>query len=316
MTFFSRPRRGFVLALGGLLILTAGLVGGTLFERNLGDGAIYTTAEDALVERHLSTKLVRADFQDACLESMISLVGDTYTRYVPRPRPADGAAKPSPTKSLPTKPELTKPVFTVTTLIMADRHFAIIRIEHFGENAEVAKKLQTEIYADRLFNREGLIVDLRGNPGGHVHEAAAVASAWVGQRLVCRLEDRHQRSKSYYGEQQAVLDKVPTAILVDGSTASAAEIFAGALQDYGLARLFGRITFGKGVATNTIDLGGDRSLVLVDNRWYTPKGRSVEHTGLVPEEVIAEPDANMCRVGSDDAVLDRAIAWLQAQTRR
>jgi hypothetical protein len=315
MKIFSRPRRGFVLVLGGLLSLAVGLLGGTWFERYYGSGGIYMTMEDALATHHISSKLSRESLQDVCLGAMADSLGDVHTMYIPRARPAETVylAPGEPVVSAPAP----KPVVAVRDLTLPDRRIAVIRLEHFIEEAKAAELFWSYAQSAHLADRDGLIVDLRGNPGGRIRDAASIASAWTGQRLICSLENRSGATTTTYdGPEPAVLAPLPTALLVDGSTASAAEIFAGALQDYGLARLFGRLTYGKGVTTKPNDLGNGRSFIYSDYYWFTPKHRTVQRLGLVPEEIVVEPDGNDCRAPGEDVILERAVAWLRTKPRR
>ena len=142
----------------------------------------------------------------------------------------------------------------------------------------------------------GLILDLRGNPGGLTDEALRVAGIFLGEQVAARLEDG--RSMSATGPQ---LTGAPLAVLVDGGTASAAELVAGALQDHERAVLVGLETFGKGALVETIETpGAGGAIQLTTATFVTPDGHPVEGVGLVP-------DVPVLPGGPVDAQLDRAV---------
>jgi carboxyl-terminal processing protease len=177
----------------------------------------------------------------------------------------------------------------------------------------VSKSFLRKVDEGRLDERDGLIIDLRGNRGGLIAEAAQIASLWLDDLPVCFLENRHGENEIFSGSAAGVLAGVPTAVLVDADTASAAEIFAAALQDYGYGRLFGDWTFGKGVSMTESSLPSGGRLTIVDNRWYSPLGRSVHGVGLMPDEYTASfvPPS----YGDEGYTFLRAVEWLKTQKR-
>ncbi|OGL98395.1 hypothetical protein A2304_01720 [Candidatus Uhrbacteria bacterium RIFOXYB2_FULL_57_15] len=131
----------------------------------------------------------------------------------------------------------------------------------------------------------GIVLDLRSDPGGLLSTAIDVASAWVGYRPVV-LEKEHEDTHSFSGISAPRLQGIPTAVLVDGGSASASEIVAGALQDYGLATLVGTQTFGKGSVQDYRPLPDGSAIKVTIAQWFTPNGRSINETGITPDEVI------------------------------
>ncbi|MCW2777379.1 MAG: C-terminal processing peptidase-3 [Frankiales bacterium] len=141
--------------------------------------------------------------------------------------------------------------------------------------------------------RQGLLLDLRGNPGGRLDEAVATASAFLdgGPVVSYTRRDAGRRTLTATGHGDTT---TPLVVLVDGGTASAAEVVAAALQDRGRAVLVGSRTFGKGSVQEPQPLPDGTALELTVARWTTPSGRSVDGVGLVPDvEVPAGAPASL-----------------------
>jgi carboxyl-terminal processing protease len=156
----------------------------------------------------------------------------------------------------------------------------------------------------------GLVLDLRFNPGGVVDEAVAVADGLLDDGVIVSTRSRHDREVFVArASREKTLTRVPTVVLVNQGTASAAEIVAGALQDHGRAALVGVKTFGKGVVCKDFPLPDESSLVLTVAKYYTPKGRSIEGKGLEPD--VAEPAAATPALPDEDAALARAMDVLR-----
>ncbi len=132
---------------------------------------------------------------------------------------------------------------------------------------------------------KGIILDLRSNPGGLLDVGIEVASAWVGSQPVV-LEKSPTESRSFPGVGEPRLKDVPTVALVNGGSASAAEILAGALQDYGLAKIVGTQTFGKGSVQDYRELPDGSAVKITIAEWLTPNGRSIQDTGITPDVVL------------------------------
>lgn len=147
----------------------------------------------------------------------------------------------------------------------------------------------------RLFNQaieelnpeslDGLILDLRGNPGGLLDKAIAIADFWIDDRIVL-VEKTRDTEINIRAGKGAILENIPTVVLVNGGSASASEIIAGALQDYELAHVIGTQTFGKGSVQDYEELKDGSALKITVARWFTPKGRSIDEVGIEPDEVI------------------------------
>jgi carboxyl-terminal processing protease len=131
---------------------------------------------------------------------------------------------------------------------------------------------------------KGLVLDLRNNPGGVLEAAVAVADAFLDGGLIVSAKGRTPESKF---EMNATpgdeLNGAPIVVLVNGGSASAAEIVAGALKDHHRAKLMGRTTFGKGSVQTVMPISGDRAIKLTTSLYYTPSGVSINHRGIAPD---------------------------------
>jgi len=163
--------------------------------------------------------------------------------------------------------------------------FGYVRISQFSETTgeELGAALK-ELRKKNNAPLKGLVLDLRNNPGGVLEAAVAVADAFLDSGLIVSAKGRTQESKF---EMNATpgddLNGAPIVILVNGGSASAAEIVAGALKDHHRAILMGRTTFGKGSVQTVMPLGGDRALKLTTSLYYTPSGISINHRGIAPD---------------------------------
>jgi carboxyl-terminal processing protease len=156
---------------------------------------------------------------------------------------------------------------------------------------------------------QGLILDLRGNPGGWLHEAVLTAGIFLPKDelvLIERLKDGTERP--FRTSEQPTAPNIPMVVLVDGGSASASEIVAGALQDQGRATLIGEKTFGKGSVQIPHQLSNGAELRVTIARWFTPNDRAIHGEGLEPDitvELSAEDfEAEL------DPQLDRAAQYL------
>jgi len=138
----------------------------------------------------------------------------------------------------------------------------------------------------------GVIIDLRNNPGGVLESAVEVADQLLEEGVIVTAEGRTPASRfSMNATPGDILPGVRVVVLVNGTTASAAEILAGALQDHHRAVLLGRRTFGKGSVQTVMPLNGGRAIKLTTSRYFTPSGRSIQGRGIEPDEVYDSVDA-------------------------
>ncbi len=134
-------------------------------------------------------------------------------------------------------------------------------------------------------NVKGLIIDLRSNPGGLLSDVVKIADQLLPKGLVVYTQDRGGAREEYYSEESRW--DVPMAVLVNGMSASASEILAGALQDYGVAKIVGVKTYGKGIVQTMLPFRTDGAgMQLTTATYYTPKGRSIHGVGIEPDVVV------------------------------
>ena len=169
---------------------------------------------------------------------------------------------------------------------------------------------------------KGLVLDLRNNPGGVLEAAVAVADAFLDSGLIVSAKGRTPESKF---EMNATpgdeLNGAPIVVLVNGGSASAAEIVAGALKDHRRAKLMGRTTFGKGSVQTVMPLSEDRAIKLTTSLYYTPSGISINHRGIAPDiELARDPKPPEVPLPADtpleqrDPDVKRAIEELKVPT--
>lgn len=133
----------------------------------------------------------------------------------------------------------------------------------------------------------GIILDVRSNPGGFLHTAVDIASRFLPKETVI-VSEQGKTNKEYKAEGNALLQDIPTVVLVDGGSASASEILAGALQDSHSVPIIGTQTFGKGSVQEFMKLSDDSSLRVTVAKWYTPGGRSISDEGILPTIVVEQ----------------------------
>jgi carboxyl-terminal processing protease len=171
---------------------------------------------------------------------------------------------------------------------------AVLRIARFTEQAYPGiQKSIKDIYEERKGTPpKGIILDLRNNPGGLVDQAVYVSDAFLKQGSIVltrgRNEDEATRQDAKPDDLDARLADVPLIVLINGGSASAAEIVAGALQDHKRATLIGTRSFGKGSVQSIIHLGANGGIKLTTARYYTPSNRSIQAAGIQPDIVIKE----------------------------
>lgn len=134
---------------------------------------------------------------------------------------------------------------------------------------------------------QGIVLDLRNNPGGVLQSSVDVADIFLNGGLIVYTEGRLPTSKTRYAARaESQLTQCPLVVLINGGSASASEIVAGALQDHKRAIIMGTDSFGKGSVQTVIPLNKDRAIKLTTARYYTPNGRSIQAQGIVPDIVV------------------------------
>ena len=165
---------------------------------------------------------------------------------------------------------------------------AMLRLEQFSSGA--AAKLRSAIDDARDARAERLVLDLRGNPGGYVNEAVAVASEFLSSGIVYVERNADGEEKPTGVKEGGHATDLPVAVLIDGGSASAAEIVSGAIQDAGRGQLVGEQTFGTGTVLAEVALADGSALRIGTVEWLTPNGRVIWHEGITPDEIVERPD--------------------------
>lgn len=166
-----------------------------------------------------------------------------------------------------------------------DEQFGYIRISNF-QNAtarDMVSKLQ-ELHEEIDGPIRGLVLDLRNNPGGVLNAAVSVSDAFLEGGIIVYTEGRTEDSRVKYAAKSGdILSGAPIIVLVNEGSASASEIVAGALQDHKRAVIMGNQTFGKGSVQTVVPVADDAAIKLTTARYYTPRGRSIQAEGIVPD---------------------------------
>ncbi|QEC47760.1 S41 family peptidase [Baekduia soli] len=194
------------------------------------------------------------------------------------------------------------------------RRYAILSLADFGEAAHA--KLAEGVRKALRDKAAGIVLDLRGNPGGLVTEAQLVASEFLTGGKVVTTRGRAVPTRTLSALGDPIAPKIPLVVLVDRNSASAAEIVAGALQDNHRAKLVGTRTFGKGVFQQVIELSNGGALDITAGQYFTPSGRNLggrgtaTGAGLTPD-VQASDDP---KTKGDDEAIDTALKTLAAES--
>jgi len=169
---------------------------------------------------------------------------------------------------------------------MLEPGLGYLRISQFQNNTgDDARKELAKLSKDAPLN--GLILDLRNNPGGVLNGAVEVTDLFLDNGLVVYTQGRDKASRTDFNARPGdALNSNPLVVLVNGGSASASEIVAGALQDQERAIVVGNRTFGKGSVQTVLPLSKDRALKLTTARYYTPKGRSIQAEGIAPDIAV------------------------------
>lgn len=195
-------------------------------------------------------------------------------------------------------------VSTVASRVL-DGNIGYIRLSQFDfETGGLMREALEEMDVENL---NGLILDVRGDPGGYLTTAIDVASAFIEEGAIL-IERSPDGEFTHMARGDAVAPDVPMVVLVDQGSASASELIAGALQDHKRATIVGMPTFGKGSVQTWRELSNGGGVRITISRWYTPDGHSVSKVGITPDiEVPFDPDAALEGI---DNQLEAAIAVL------
>lgn len=190
-----------------------------------------------------------------------------------------------------------------------DQNTYMISLYNF--NATSADLMHKAFLDFTASNKKNLIIDLRGNPGGYLESAISISSELLPKGDIIVTED-YGLSKKQLSHRSKGFDTVSSdkkiVVLIDGGSASASEIVAGALQDNGRATLIGTKSYGKGSVQELMPVTADTSVKITIAKWLTPKGTSISEKGIVPDIQVSEKSAKKDDI--TDPVVKRAIEWL------
>ncbi len=204
--------------------------------------------------------------------------------------------------------ELVRKTISVPTVEyeMLDNNMGYIIISEFDE---ITTSQWMEAY--ETLKQQGmtsLIVDLRNNPGGGLSVVAEILDSILPEGMIVYHEDKNGQREEYKSDEEHKIE-VPLAVLVNGNSASASEIFAGAVKDYGIGTLIGTTTFGKGIVQQMVSLGDGSAMKVTISKYYTPNGVCIHGTGIEPD-IQVEFDAEAYEKDESDNQLQKAIEVL------
>lgn len=191
---------------------------------------------------------------------------------------------------------------------IADGNIGIIKISRFGEDTtDLVESAAAEL---KNKNVKGVIIDMRGDPGGLLGASVEVASIWLPRGQTILEEKRDNKViKTYNSTGNAILLGVPTVVLVNEGSASASEIVAGALRDNNVATIIGTKTYGKGSVQEIRNLRDGGALKVTIARWFTPSGRNIDKEGIEPDQKVEITDADTA--AGKDPQKEAALAKLR-----
>ncbi len=157
----------------------------------------------------------------------------------------------------------------------------ILTVSRFNDDTVSAARKAAREFIDRGVTK--VIVDLRNNPGGTVDSAQGLLGLWLNNQVVLTERRGSETVKTLNSTGSPILENIQTVVLINENSASASEITAGALRDYGKAKLVGKKSYGKGSVQVVIDLSSGSQLKVTEARWYTPKGKNIDKEGIKPD---------------------------------
>ncbi|MEK7159551.1 MAG: S41 family peptidase [Patescibacteria group bacterium] len=203
---------------------------------------------------------------------------------------------------------ITRDVIELKSIKWQFRDDGILKIDLMAFNVDTTDLFMQIVKEAKTKNPRGIILDLRNNPGGLLDTALDIASAWVQTDLVLIEKFGDGREIAYNGSKNAFFKGLPTVVLINQGSASGSEIVAGALQDYGLAKIVGQKSFGKGSVQAVKKLSDGSSLKVTIAKWLTPKGRSINDEGIKPDIEVKFTKEDFDQ--KKDPQLDKAIEIL------
>lgn len=190
---------------------------------------------------------------------------------------------------------------------MLEKNIGYIQITEFDE--VTTDQFTRALATVKESGAKGLILDLRGNPGGSLNTVVEIARELLPKGLIVYTEDKYGERDEYNCDGKKELD-IPLVVLVNGNSASASEILAGAIKDYGKGVLIGTTTFGKGIVQRVLPLTDGTALKLTISSYYTPNGNNIHGVGIEPD-IVCEFDSEAYYENDVDNQLERAVEELK-----
>lgn len=179
---------------------------------------------------------------------------------------------------------------------MHENGIAYIQITEF--DLVTSRQFETAYKQAKTEGMKGLIIDLRSNPGGNLSTVCDIARMLLPKGLIVYTEDKYGKREEYTCNGENEID-VPLVVLTNGYSASASEILAGAVKDYGIGKLVGTTTYGKGIVQKVINLSDGSAIKLTVSSYFTPKGNNIHKIGIEPDVEIAF-DSELYQQGTDN----------------
>ena len=196
---------------------------------------------------------------------------------------------------------------------MAADDIGYIQISEFDQ--VTAAQFDTACQELKQQGMKGLVIDIRSNPGGLLSTVVQMLDKILPNGMIVYTEDKNGKRVEYKGNNSEQID-IPLAVLVNGHSASASEIFAGAVQDYGVGRIIGTQTFGKGIVQTIRPLSDGSAVKFTTSKYFTAKGQDIHGNGVTPDEVIEESEEFKALQEYDEAAdnqLQAAYSYVKSQ---
>jgi carboxyl-terminal processing protease len=177
---------------------------------------------------------------------------------------------------------IVRDTITIDSVVWEMRDDQIMVIGLYSFNTETAELFEKAVQEALVEGVDGIVLDLRSNPGGLLTSAIDIASYWAGYQTIL-IEKSVDDTQTFLGTLDARLSDIPTVVLVNNGSASGSEIVAGTLQDYDLGTIIGMQTYGKGSVQDFVELRDGSAIKITIAQWYTPNGRSIQEKGISPD---------------------------------
>lgn len=199
---------------------------------------------------------------------------------------------------------------------MLDGKIGYISVAEFDKITSTQFRSAIDTLEDQ--GMQGLVIDLRNNPGGRLETVVDMLDRMLPKGLIVYQEDKNGRCDEEYSTDKEKFEQ-PLVVLINGNSASASEVFAGAIQDYGIGTLIGTTSFGKGIVQSILPLNDGTAIKVTVSKYFTPNGRNIHGIGIEPD-IIVELDESVENQLSieyeNDAQLQKAVEVLSEQIKK